>query len=247
MPDPLGTIADAPSGVVPELIGDSRFSTNDIRLSAALCALGFTLKVEAQPILVTLDADRDRRVIKFFHEGISILGGSLKLEARFVDLWWNSPSGKYTIVGYDDALTAMRRVGVERAQMINVAKHSPGYKPTKNMAVATTSLHTASILAACEIKLIGYDPSGRQWIFAKGAEVISDLIKKGGKPKEQRPLSNDLCIDWMIEWIRYRDWLAKLVKDPECIPMIEMRDGERSAMISRDMNEKDRNHMIARL
>ncbi len=246
MSDPLGTIADAPSGIIPELIGDSRFSTSDIRLSAALCALGFTLKLEAQPILVTLDADKERTVIKFFHEAIAILG-NLKLEARFVDLWWNSPTGKYTIVGYDDALTAMRRVGVERARMIDVAKRPQKYNPTKNMAVATTSLHTASILSACEIKLIGYDPSGRQWIFSKGAEVISDLIKKGGKPKEQRPLSNDLCIDWMIEWIRYRDWLAKLVKDPECIPMIEIRDGEHSALISRDMNEKDRNHMIARL
>jgi hypothetical protein len=243
--DPIGTIAEAPSGVVPELLGDSRFSTNDIRLSAALCALGFSLKIDSQPILVTLDADKDRKVIKFFHVGVAVIG-NLKLEARFVDLWWNSPSGKYTIEGYDDALTAMRRVGVERARMIDVAKRPQKYNPTRSAVVATTSLHTASILAVCEIKLIGYDPSSRQWIFAKGAEVISDLIKKGGKPKG-RPLANDLCIDWMLAWIWYRDELKKLVDDPENIPFVQMRDGERSALISRDMNEKDRNHMIARL
>ncbi len=242
MPDPLGTIADAPSGSMP--IGDSRFATHDIRLSAALCPLGFSLRLDAQPVGVTINADTQRSVVTFYHHDTNAIRS---FTAGDVDLWWNSPTGKYSIAGYDDALTAMRRVGIERARMIDVAKRPEKYKPSRKVTVATTSLHTASILSACEIKLIGYDPSGRQWIFSKGAEVISDLIKKGGKPKEQRPLSNDLCIDWMIEWIRYRDWLAKLVKDPECIPMIEMRDGEHSALISRDMNEKDRNHMIARL
>ncbi len=242
MPDPLGTIADAPSGSMP--IGDSRFATHDIRLSAALCPLGFSLRLDAQPVGVTINADTQRTVVTFYHHDTNAIRS---FTAGDVDLWWNSPTGKYSIAGYDDALTAMRRVGVERAKMIDVAKRPEKYKPSSKITVATTSLHTSSILSACEIKLIGYDPSGRQWIFSKGAEVISDLIKKGGKPKEQRPLSNDLCIDWMIEWIRYRDWLAKLVKDPECIPMIEMRDGEHSALISRDMNKKDRNHMIARL
>lgn len=242
MPDPLGTIADAPSGSMP--IGDSRFATHDIRLSAALCPLGFSLRLDAQPVGVTINADTQRTVVTFYHHDTNAIRS---FTAGDVDLWWNSPTGKYSIAGYDDALTAMSRVGVERARMIDVAKRPEKYKPSSKITVATTSLHTASILSACEIKLIGYDPSGRQWIFSKGAEVISDLIKKGGKPREQRPLSNDLCIDWMIEWIRYRDWLAKLVKDPDCIPMIEMRDGEHSALISRDMNEKDRNHMIARL
>ncbi len=241
MSDPLGTIADAPSGSMP--IGDSRFATHDIRLSAALCPLGFSLRLDAQPVGITINADTEKRVVTFYHHDKTKLGN---FSARDVDLWWNSPTGKYTIEGYDDALTSMRRVGVERARMIDVAKRPQKYNPTRAAVVATTSLHTASVLAACEINLIGYDPSGRQWIFAKGAEVVAGLIKKGGKP-EERPLSNDLCIDWMLEWIRYRDWLAKMVKDPECIPMIEMRDGERSALISRDMNEKDRKHMIARL
>ncbi len=244
MPDPLGTIADAPSGSMP--IGDSRFATHDIRLSAALCPLGFSLRLDAQPVGITINADTGKSVVTFYHQDLTKLGN---FTARDVDLWWNSPTGKYTIDGYDDALEAMRRVGVERARMIDSAKRPEKYKPTRDVSVVTTSLHTASILAACGIKLTGYDPSGRQWIFAKGAEVISNFIKQGGKPKDGRPIiiGQDPCIDWMLEWIRYRDWLAKLVKDPDCIPMIEMRDGEHSALISRDMNEKDRNHMIARL
>ena len=239
--DPLGTVADAPSGAMP--IGDSRFATHDIRLSSALCALGFSLRTDAQPVGVTLDVDKQRRVIVFFHSDNSALGN---FSARDVDLWWHSPSGKYTIVGYDDALIAMRRVHVERARMIDIAKHGPKYKNTATMIVATTSLHSASILAACEIKLIGYDPSGRQWIFSKGAEVVADLIKSGGRPKD-RPLENDLCVDWMLESLRYRDWLAKLIRDPECIPMIEMRDGEKILQISSGMNEKDQRKWMSYL
>ncbi len=235
------TVANAPSGNQP--IGDSRFATHDIRLSSALCALGFTLRLDAQPIGVTIDADKERRVVNFFHQDKTTLGD---FSARDVDLWWNSPSGKYTIVGYDDALTAMRRVHVERAKMIHLAKHGPKYKTTADMIVATTSLHSASILGACEINLIGYDPSGRQWIFAKGAEVIADLIKNGGKP-EGRPLSNDLCVDWMLESLKYRDWLAKMIKDPECIPVIEIRDGEKILTISSAMDEREQEKWIARL
>ncbi len=235
------TIANAPAGLQP--IGDSRFATRDIRLSSALCALGFSLRLDAQPIGVTIDADNERRIVNFFHQDKTSLGD---FSARDVDLWWNSPSGKYTIVGYDDALTAMRRVHVERAKMIHLAKHGPKYKTITDMIVATTSLHSASILGACEIKLVGYDPSGRQWIFAKGAEVIADLIKNGGKP-EGRPLSNDLCVDWMLEALKYRDWLAKMIKDPECIPVIEIRDGEKILTISSAMDEREQEKWVARL
>lgn len=235
------TVANAPSGHQP--IADSRFATHDIRLSSALCALGFSLRTDAQPIGVTIDADKERRIVNFFHQDNTVLGD---FSARDVDLWWNSPAGKYTIVGYDDALTAMRRVHVERAKMIHLAKHGPKYKTTADMIIATTSLHSASILAACEIKLIGYDPAGRQWIFAKGAEVISDLIRNGGKPKE-RPLENDLCVDWMLEALKYRDWLAKMIKDPECIPMIEMREGEKILQISSGMDEKEQKKWISYL
>ncbi len=239
--DPIGTVADAPSGATP--IADSRFATHDIRLSSALCALGFSLRTDAQPVGVTLDVDKQRRIIVFFHADNTAIGN---FSARDVDLWWNSPAGKFTIEGYDDALTAIRRVHVERARMIDLAKHGPKYKNTASMIVATTSLHSASILAACEIKLIGYDPSGRQWIFAQGAEVIADLIKSGGRPKD-RPLENDLCVDWMLEALRYRDWLAKLIRDPECIPMIEMRDGEKILQISSGMNEKDQRKWMSYL
>ena len=104
----------------------------------------------------------------------------------------------------------------------------------------------ASILAACEIKLKGYERKTRQWIFGKGAEVIANLIKKEGKPKE-RPLSNDLCIDWMLEALRYHDWLKQLVKDPENIPLIEMRDGGKILQISRDMDEREQRKWISYL
>jgi hypothetical protein len=230
---PLGTVADAPAGQQP--VGDSRFETTDIRLSSALCALGFSLRTDSQPVLAKIDADTTRTTVKFFHQDSTTLGD---FNARHVDLWWNSPAGKYTIVGYDDALTAMRRVHIERAKMINLAKHGPKYRSTRNMAVATQSLHSASVLSACDIPLVGYDPSSRQWIFEKGAEIVCDLIKAGGRPKE-RPLTVDLCVDWMLEALKYRDWLAKLVRDPECIPMIRFQDGEKVLEISRDMPEKE--------
>lgn len=236
-----GTIADAPSGRTP--IGESRFGTNDIRLSSALCALGFFLKLDAQPLTVTIDADTEKRIVTFYHEDATKLGN---FTARDVDLWWNSPKGKYTIVGYDDALNAMRRVHLERWQMIELAKHAPGRTPTRQAVVASSSIHTASVLAACEIQCLGYDASSRQWIFAKGAEVIAALIKTGGKPKE-RPLSNDLCIDWMLESLRYHDWLKKLIDHPDNVPVVEMRNGERILMISKNMNELDASSWISRL
>ena len=235
------TVAEAPSGQ--QLIGESRFGTHDIRLSSALCALGFALKIDAQPCTVTIDADKEKRIITFFHEGTTKLGD---FTANHVDLWWNSPKGKFTIEGYDDALTAMKRVHVERGRMIDLSKRGPRYEPGRKVSVATSSLHTASCLAACEIECLGYDPTGKQWVFSQGAEIIWEQIKKGGKPKE-RPLANDLCIDWMLESLRYRDWLAKLVRDPDCIPVIEMRDGEKVLMISQGMPEREQREWVARL
>lgn len=235
------TVAEAPSGQQP--IGESRFGTHDIRLSSALCALGFALKIDAQPCTVTIDADKEQRIVTFFHDGTTKLGD---FTANHVDLWWNSPAGKFSIEGYDDALEAMKQVHVSRGEMIHISKHGPKYSLSKEVTLATSSLHTASILDACEIKCLGYDPTGKQWIFAKGAELVWEQIKKGGKPS-QRPLSNDLCIDWMIESLRYRDWLAKLLRDPECIPTIEMRDGEKILLISSAMPEREQREWVSRL
>lgn len=240
MSDPLGTIADAPLGNVP--IRESRFSTHDIKLSSALCALGFALKLESQPIGVTIDADKERRIVTFFHEDKTQLGN---FSARSVELWWYSPKCKYEIEGYDDALEAMRRVHKERAQLIAVAKN-PLNVQSRNGSVATGSLHMAAILAACEIKLVGYERSTRRWLFAKGAEAIAEFVKRGGKPAS-RPMKNDLCIDWMLEALRFRDWLAQLVRDPENIPLIEMRDGERILQISSGMDEREQRKWISHL
>lgn len=235
------TVAEQPAGAVP--IVESRFGTHDIRLSSALCALGYSLKIDAQPVTVTIDADKEKRIVTFYHEATSSL---CSCEAHKIDLWWASPRGKFTIEGYDDALTAMKQVHVSRGEMIHISKHGPKYSPSKEVTLATSSLHTASIIDTCEIKCLGYDVTGRQWIFAKGAEVIWEQIKRGGRPKE-RPLSNDLCIDWMLESLRYRDFLAKLVRDPECIPTIEMRDGEKTLVISSAMPEREQREWVARL
>ena len=241
MSDPLGLVKDAPSGQVPFV--ESRFATRNIQLSSALCALGFSLKIDAQPVSITVDGDTTCRIVTFFHEGATKLGDFLAIH---VDLWWNSPRGKYTIVGYDDALTAMKRVHSERARMIDISKRGQKFHSNQNTAVATQSLHSAAVLGACEISLLGYDPSNRQWVFASGAEIICDLIKAGGRPKD-RPLTNYLCVDWMLEALRYRDWLAKLLRDPECIPLIEMRDGEKVLMVSSGMNKREQTKWISHL
>jgi hypothetical protein len=240
-------IRDAAEGLVP--IGDSRFATHNIRLSAALCCLGFSLRTDSQPVAVTIDADKGQRIITFFHSDNSENPSVGKTNARDIDLWWNSPAGKYTIDGFDDALTAIRRVFAERERLIAIARF-PDRLATKAVyfsgALATSSIHTSSILSACEIKLQGYERKTRKWIFGKGAEVIADMVKKEGKPKE-RPLSNDLCIDWMLEALRYRDWLAQLVKDPDNIPVIEMRDGEKILQISSRMDEREQRKWISYL
>lgn len=234
-------VSEAASGQQP--IGESRFGTHDIRLSSALCALGFALKIDAQPCTVTIDADKERRIVTFFHEGTTKLGD---FTANHVDLWWNSPTGKFSIEGYDDALEAMKQVHVSRGEMIHISKNGPKYKPSKEVTLSTKSLHTASILDACEIKCLGYDVSGHQWVFAKGAEVIWQQIKNGGKPRS-RPLSNDLCIDWMLESLRFRDFLAKLMRDPRCVPLIEMRDGDRILQISSGMDEREQRKWVSYL
>src|SRR5882757_4732883 len=89
----LGTVADSGN----QLIGESRFATHDIRLSSALCPLGFSLKVDAQPVGITIDAEKERQIISFYHEDKTNLGD---FSARDVDLWWNSPTGKFTIIGF---------------------------------------------------------------------------------------------------------------------------------------------------
>ncbi len=245
MADPLGTVGDFPvAGIVP--VSDSRFATNDIRLASALCCLGFALKLDAQPVAVTIDADRPNTpIITFFHEDQSTIQGLIagKISARTVELWWSAP-GKYEIEGYDDALKAMHRVHVAREAMIMASKDRSGAPAHQSGQVATSSLHTASIIAACEINPLGYEPTTRRWIFGKGAEVIADLIKNF---KTERPNKSDLCIDWMLEALRYRDWLAKMVRNPECIPLIEMRDGKKILQISAGMDKREQEKWISYL
>src|SRR5258705_13512327 len=119
--NPSGTIAEAAQGQVP--IADSRFATHDIRLSSALCCLGFSLRIDSQPIAVTIDLDNARRIMTFFHLDGSEHPQLGKTTARDIELWWNAPEGKYVIDGWNDALNAIRRVHGEREGNITLAKH----------------------------------------------------------------------------------------------------------------------------
>src|SRR5215469_2644043 len=236
-------IGNAPTGQAS--VVDSRFCTVNIRLSSALCCFGFGILLDRQPVGVTIDADNDQKIITFYHSDSSSAGYTFT--ARDIELWWSSP-GKYSIEGYDDALKSIHRVFKEREDLIGVMRNPKRLNgELQKGSVATASLHTASVLASCEIKLVGYEPKTRRWIFSKGAELIAGLIKSGGQPKDQRPISNDLCIDWMLEGLKYHDWLKQIVKDPECIPLIEMRDGERILQISSGMDEREQRKWIARL
>lgn len=233
------------TGIVP--ISDGRFGTRDIRLSSALCCLGFALKIDKQPVSVTIDGATERKIVTFWHDDNS---PSLdKISARDIELWWCSTPGKFSIDGYDDALSAIRRVFVERELMIAISKKN--WKPVSLFgnvdSIATKSLHTAAILTGCDITCSGYEKSSQRWAFGKGAEVVMELIAKGGKPSDLRPLTSDLCIDWMLEALRYRDWLFQLVKHPDNIPVIEMRDGQKILQISAGMDEREQRKWISYL
>lgn len=248
--NPVSTIASIPgAGIVP--ISDGRFGTRDIRLASALCCLGFALTIDKQPVSVTIDGNTEKQFVTFWHDDISqnesLNTGANKISARDIELWWTSPAGKFSIDGYDDALTAIRHVFTERDKLISASKSDgKGILLLGNVdSIATKSLHAASALSACGIPRLGYERRSRRWAFGKGAEVVMELIAKGGK--QERPTTNDLCIDWMLEALRYRDWLAQLVKHPDNIPVIEMREGKKILQISAGMNERDRRKWISYL
>ncbi len=221
--------------------GGGRFTTTDIRLSSALCTLGFLLKLEAQPIDIVHDANTGKDSVYFCHEpGPIPLGPNDKAEARHVALWWSAP-GKYSIAGFDDALRAIARVFRERAIMIIAAKSptTPNRAAAKDFA--TESIHAAAIMGACDVPLLGYERPTRRWVFGKrNAEKVAKLIAEGGRPKGRPLEQGDLCIDWMLEALRFHDWLKQIIKDPECIPVIEARDGERILRISSAMPDAEK-------
>ncbi len=242
MSDPL--ISSLPPGQ--QAIGGGSFKTQDIRLSSALCTLGFMLRVNEQPVDRTWQANQEREIVTFLHDSVNLdlerRQTDLKLTkfaAADVELWWTSPRGKYSIDGYDDALNAIQGVFHNRAKMILASKD---YKtPSRPMGqdLATGSLHAASIIVSCGHSLLGYERPTKRWIFGKKSVPVIELILKGGTP-EGRPMENDLCVDWMLEALRYHDWLKKIVKDPNCIPMIEARDGEKILRISSHLPDSEK-------
>ncbi len=228
-------------------VNDQRFVTSDIRLSSALCCLGFPLKIHAQPVDRVYDANKEREIVSFCHEpGPIVLGDNGKLEARHVELWWVSPVGKYTISGYDDALRAIQKVHNCRGAMIRVAKN-PGSVPTRPMGAdfATDSVHVASIIAARDIPILGYEQPTRRWIFGKEAVLVAESILNGGRI--ERPTKDDPCIDWMLESLRYHDWLKQIVNNKDCIPVIEARDGDKVLRISTGLSDKEKRKWFTRL
>jgi hypothetical protein len=59
-----------------------------------------------------------------------------------------------------------------------------------------------------------------------------------GKPQTsniRRDGEADPCVDWMLWALKYRGWLHRIVRQPDCIPVIEKRDGERVLRISTQM------------
>src|SRR5581483_5593420 len=108
------------------------------------------------------------------------------------------------------------------------------------------------VLRASGFALIGFEKARpSHFVFpAKAVRVIEllDCAEQSDKTySDRRDDGMDLCVDWMLWALKYRDWLARMVSDPNCIPMIEMRDGEKVLRISSRMPEKLQREWISYL
>jgi hypothetical protein len=245
-------------------VGDQRYPSSNIRLSAAMCAIGFPIKHE-EPCTRTIEAgDRGpREIVTFWHEPRLADGDKThptcpKLAAVDVDAWWRYP-GKFTVSGYDDALLAMRRVLECRQWLIEIVH---GARRIQNQhfsrsSVVTDELHYASVLKACGFELLAAERRGRKFLFVFGSKAarVIELLVRSESPEsvypDRRPEGEksepDLCVDWMLWALKYRDWLHRIVNSPDCVPMIEMRDGERVLRISSNMPDKLKKEWVSYL
>src|ERR1043166_4431312 len=201
-----------------------RYASNNIRLSAVLCALGFPLRDDAQPCeriveykfkrrancLACLRNDKHEHVdIRFWHSPTPIAGApitqikhegkDLVLSATDVDAWWRYP-GKYTIIGFDDALNAMRRVFEAREWLAAALK---GTRAIVNQrfsrnSVITTSLRFASAIRACGFELLAFEKMpGREndrFVFPGKAARVVDLIAKCHDSREHAAVQDSSVI-----------------------------------------------------
>ncbi|HKP92328.1 MAG TPA: hypothetical protein VJS88_00400 [Chthoniobacterales bacterium] len=237
------TIQKAPDG--------PRFPSTNIRLSAALCALGFSLRDDVQPVSVVINVEAQSPAITFWHryepEPDSALANAtyeehgehkpLKIVAIDVLAWWNYP-GKYSIPGFDDAISAIRRVLEHREWLLALifgSRRITNQRFDRN-SVVTDSLHTASILKACGFELLALEKVGTRscrFVFPAKAVGIVEQVERYCSPR--RDDGRDSCADWMLSGLRFFDLLARRVKESAKMPMIEMRDGERVAQFSSQM------------
>jgi hypothetical protein len=244
--------ADAPTGeLIP--LNDRRYPSSNIRLSAALCAMGFLVRSDAEPCTVTIDVGTSKRIVTFWHDPQispeSPVAVTLpKLQAVDVDGWWRTP-GKYSIDGFDDALTAMRLVQQTREWLLSVI-HGTIAVPNRARGrgeVATTSLHVASVLKACGQQLIAFEKRERRFIFPKPAVLLAELIAKDAGRETIGLLGHDYCIDWMLWALKYHDWLLRMVRNPDCIPLLQMRANDRTLQVSSAMPAREQNALISAL
>ena len=245
--------------IAPQLgaIGLQPFASRNIRLSSALCSFGFALRVNSEPATVIIDFETQRPVVTFWHETHLPDDSPIKkhlptLTALHLGLWWEEPA-KYSVEGYDDALRAIRRVFEAREWLVGVIKGkfraaNAGTTDGRIIrgSVATESLHIASVIKACGFDLLNFNKG--MFIFGPKAAPITEWIataeqKFGESMNDDSTQSTrfldsegiDLCIDWMLAALKYRDWLHKIVRQQDCIPLIEKRDGERVLRISSAM------------
>jgi hypothetical protein len=264
-------ISDAAGGIA--AIGDARYPSSNIRLSSALWALGFGVKVEAQPCTVTIDAETQKRVFTFWHEPtlapdstvaltLAAQNPPVVLKAIDVDAWWRTP-GRYTITGYDDALAAIRRVHEVREWILQIRHGSrrlerPTGRGSRQGEVKTSDVHIASIIRSCGVPVVAYEKRDRRFIFPKEAIPIAELIVDadrslaGEDPAvKQRGTSarfgSDLCIDWMLAGLRLRDVLHGYILHPDNIPVLEFRDDDRVAMVSANLPEREQRELVSQL
>jgi hypothetical protein len=223
------------------------YESINIRLSAVLCAMGFALRDDAQPALPIVDSETRQTRIVFFHKPIlppdsEVTKTLPKLTAAMIGLWWTDPT-KYLIEGYDDALLAMRRVFEAREFLIKVVKGAVRVPNDGRLqrSTVTESLHIASVIKACGEPLVAFDR--KTFVFKTEAARIAALIDAEENGNRSTRLENqkvggttkDLCVDWMLWALKYRDWLGRIVRNPECVPMIERRHGDCFLRVRADM------------
>lgn len=240
------------------------YASRNIRLSSALWAMQFVPRIESEPATLVVDAKTQKPVVTFWHEHDmppeapvykTFAGRKETLKADDVGKWWEEP-GKYSIEGYDDALTAMRRVHECREWLIGVIKGKfrvAGDGRLQKNSLTTDSLHVASCIMAAGCPLSAFNR--KTFIFDKKAGALAGLIHdasesvvgEGNSDLQRKTLNEygrDLCIDWMYAALVCRDRLMGYVK--QCIAQIEQRDGDRVLRLSSQMPKTLRREFMRR-